>query len=77
VSYSAGDNVYLPLSSLKSQTNALNAISSHLFKIKFNVTLPSIGDLPTGLFLSDFSTKSLYAILFFPFGPPDPASHPS
>jgi len=38
-------------------------------KIHFNINLPYMHGLPSGLFPSDLPTKTMYAILLFPYVP--------
>jgi hypothetical protein len=46
------------------QISPVSSISSYFYKKVFNIILPLIPSLPTGLFRSGFRTKILYVFLF-------------
>jgi len=66
----------LPLVRVLSHINPAHAISSHLFKIYFNIILHLPPGLPSSIFSSVFPSKILYAFLFSPYvsmpRPPQP-----
>ena len=66
----------LPLVHVLSHINPTHVISSHLFKIYFNIILYLPPGLPSSIFSSVFPSKILYAFLFSPYvsmpRPPQP-----
>ena len=51
------------------QPNPVHIPTSHLLKIHPNIIHPSIPSLPSGLFPSDFPTKTLYTPSLHPYAP--------
>jgi hypothetical protein len=56
-----------PLVSTLSQTNPVYNLTSYFCVIHFNIKFPSMSRFFSGIFTSGFTTKNLYAILFFVF----------
>ena len=52
-----------PAAHILSQINPFQAFASNFCNISFNIILPSAPGLPSGLFPSGLSTKTLYALL--------------
>jgi len=55
-----------PLDPLLSHTNPVHASPSHFLKFNFNIILQHTPRFPSGLFPSDFPTKTMYKPLLSP-----------